>query len=64
VDESAYRDALREIIRCLDMEPDLKARSAICFTVWDIATKTLNGKVYPWGYEPWRAEDEPAADCG
>jgi hypothetical protein len=47
-------DALREVVRCLEMEPELKTRNAAVFTAWDIASKALRGERYPWGYEPWR----------
>ena len=57
-DEMRYRDALQEIVRCLDMDQELKARNAAYFTAYDIASKTLKGEAYPWGYEPWRSEPD------
>ena len=48
------RDALSEVVRLLGSDNDMLARSALHFTVWDIAQKALQGEVYPWGYPEWR----------
>jgi hypothetical protein len=47
-------DALEEVVRILESDEEMIARSALHFTAWDIARRTLRGETYPWGMEPWR----------